>query len=113
VTDDLCMHELDPRTCSICLHGTARKIEDTLVITECGSENCDAEIFWVETQKGKLMPVDAEPTGIGNIVIVGRTLTGAVSVRYLSTREMEDSTENRYTSHFATCVDAARYRRNR
>ena len=87
--------------------------EPDFVIAQCSSENCNADVIWVETQNHKLMPIDAEPTGIGNIVIVGRLLNGAVSVRYLSTREQEDSTEDRYTSHFATCPDAGRFRRNR
>jgi hypothetical protein len=56
-------------------------------VTNCRS--CDAKIVWLKTAKGKSMPVDAATVEEGD--------------------ELFD--HKRHVSHFATCPDAARYRK--
>lgn len=107
--DDLCIHELDPRTCSLCLHGTARTRESVPPETECGS--CHAAIRWVVTAKGKAMPIDADPSEDGAFVINGRSLTGDTLVEFVKPSFRPMTSADRYSSHFATCPDADEHRR--
>ena len=66
--------------------------------------SCGAEIIWAQTEFGKLMPMDAEPT----------ILPGAFTL------ESQDGTSTKrarlvgryYISHFATCPNAAEHRRS-
>lgn len=67
--------------------------------------SCAAEIIWAHTEKGKRIPLDAEPVEGGNIelrdgiaTIYGQAIFG---------------TEALYVSHFATCPDAAEHRSRR
>lgn len=73
-----------------------------MAIEHCRS--CNAPIVWAKTEKGKPMPVDAEPVADGNIelqagiakvVKAGEVLPGTLL----------------YKSHFATCVHAASHRK--
>lgn len=69
--------------------------------------SCDAAIRWVLTPKGKRMPLDPEPSPAGNVLVedgVGLTLGGDLLIAAL--HEERDL----YTSHFATCPNAARHR---
>lgn len=75
--------------------------------TTCRS--CSAEVFWVETEKGKRMPVDAEPSDAGNIVIRHDGIA-----HYLTAEDKlhpKYSGEHRYTSHFATCPQKDQWRK--
>jgi hypothetical protein len=65
--------------------------------------SCNAEIIWARTESGKAMPLDAEPTEDGNVKIVG----GFAVVGGLQLLDPGP----RYTSHFATCPNAAQHRR--
>lgn len=76
--------------------------------------SCGAEIIWVLTQKGKRMPIDAEPREDGNIEIVKRDPGEPPLVRYLT--GSEDTLPgfdlpDRYVSHFATCPHADQHRK--
>jgi len=71
--------------------------------------SCFAEIIWCSTWKGKLIPVDAEPTANGNLVMRQQDFGPPVVVQYHT--KMGPSV--RYTSHFATCPSSARWRRKR
>jgi hypothetical protein len=65
--------------------------------------SCDAPIEWAITTKGQRIPLDPEPGPGGNLVLVdgvARHPTLGEGVPYLQ-----------YTSHFATCPDAERFRR--
>lgn len=76
--------------------------------SRCGS--CDAQILWVVSESGKAVPLDLAPDPTGRVVIetpddpreaaVGRVL-----------KKGEETTEPRFTSHFATCPDAEQHRR--
>jgi hypothetical protein len=65
--------------------------------------SCGAKIFWYYTASGKLMPVDAEPCADGNLAI---NYDGTVMVVGSGSGR-----QPRYRSHFATCPNAARHRR--
>lgn len=63
---------------------------------------CSAVIEWHKTAKGKNIPIDPDPHPDGNI-------TFDESAR--SVYAPKGSKPKMYRSHFATCVDAARFRR--
>lgn len=68
--------------------------------------SCEAEIIWASTVTGKAMPIDAAPSESGNLVYGN----GAVSTASDEDRRLH---RPRYTSHFATCPDAPRFRKAR
>lgn len=82
---------------------------------ECRS--CGAPMIWAETANGKRMPVDADPVEGASFVLVeapddGRLLAIHVSKAwpdYMAAGEVDAA--DRYTSHFATCPDAGKFRR--
>lgn len=86
-------------------------------MSQCRS--CHAEIEWVVTERGKNMPIDAEPVEGGNLVFTG-TIHHSVGrasyreVRYLR-KGIQPSTllgesEETYVSHFATCPNSEQHR---
>lgn len=68
-------------------------------------KSCHAPILFTDTATGSTMPLDPTPTVEGNIEIDGM---GRAVVR----KKQADGLR-RYTSHFATCPDAARHRKAR
>jgi len=72
-------------------------------IRSCRS--CGAEIVWVETENKKRMPIDAEPTDAGKFVLEDE---GTDTPRALY---RPGANGERFTSHFATCPNAAEHRR--
>ena len=78
--------------------------------------SCGAKIMWVQTEKGRRMPVDDEPTDQGNITLVRRV--DNIPLAYVlaaSEIAMMSMAERRklFTSHFATCPSADRWRKKR
>jgi len=74
-------------------------------VSQCRS--CNAEVKWVVMKTaqglGGKNPLDAVPVPDGNIVIEeghGRIL-----------KKDEVTTQDKYKSHFATCLDAAKHRK--
>lgn len=74
--------------------------------------SCGVLILWATTEAGKRMPVDAEPSLMGNLWLdyagdgsdpVARPVT-------LENAHLEE-TETRFVSHFATCPEAGEWRR--
>ncbi len=81
-------------------------------------KSCGAPIFWAESDRtGVSMPVDAEPSGAGNIQLVDRR--GKIVAQMLggSAKNIRDAAwaltgkHTLRTSHFATCPNAAAHRR--
>ena len=71
---------------------------------------CGAPVIWVQTDKGKTMPIDPDPVEHGNLRLIPVGETG--KVHYLKKGELEeDSPEPRYVSHFATCPNAKQHRK--
>lgn len=82
--------------------------------------SCGAPIEWAYTAKDELMPVDAEPNREGNIVTYREGDTDIIRAKVLGPLELEElyeveaeygGQEELYTSHFATCPDAAKWRK--
>jgi len=83
-------------------------------LSRCRS--CNAEIVWCKTEAGKMMPVDAVPDfEKGSIVlrpqppVVGGKQAPPLAIQHVSSAQMPD--DDLYTSHFATCPDAKKWRR--
>lgn len=70
---------------------------------------CRAEITWVKTAAGKSMPLDAEPTEDGNVVLVNGL---AVVLHARGAEGVAAVGATRYTPHWATCPQSAQHRRN-
>jgi hypothetical protein len=67
---------------------------------------------WVKTSKGKVMPIDDEPSSAGRFVIDDDDEDHHhPRVRFLG--EKEDYTGERFTSHFATCPHASQHRKKK
>jgi hypothetical protein len=74
--------------------------------------SCNASIVWARTrQKGKFIPLDAEPDALGNLVI--GPPWGADPPTVDVVKPGDNVARDRYTSHFATCKNAALHRRPR
>jgi hypothetical protein len=76
---------------------------------ECRS--CKAAVIWAETEAGKRMPVDAEPSADGNVRLRERDGLAPLAV-VLKVAEVFGKTGLR-TSHFKSCPDAADWRGKR
>lgn len=69
--------------------------------------SCGAQIFFARTEKGRRMPIDAEPVAGGNLsLILGPPHLAEVRV-------VEVDGMNRYVSHFATCPQSAAHRKGK
>lgn len=79
---------------------------------------CKADIEFIPTESGRLMPVDAMPASTGNLELVeanGRRFLRSVKIDPEDDGVANGPDDNpyrltRYTSHFATCTEAAKYR---
>lgn len=75
--------------------------------------SCGAPVRWIRSATtGKNMPLDAEPTSDGNILI---DTLGLAHVHASPTAAIERGIPDqpRYLSHFTTCPDAAAHRRRK
>lgn len=80
--------------------------------------SCRAPIRWaVHETTGRRMPLDPSPVADGNVVVVEwRETSGvfALPVIGVGAKALDRAvTRYRYTSHFATCPNAKRHRRDR
>lgn len=81
----------------------------TVTLAVCKA--CKGSVIWGETSAGKLMPVNAEPVADGNLRLMYGPGGGKVLI--ITGAPPEGSAEPRFMSHFATCPEAARYRREK
>lgn len=81
--------------------------------------SCDAEVRWVKTENDKWIPLDVPQTvishGIERIVLTPYAPVGNIVIRggrahILGASEAVEPAEERYTSHFATCPQAGKWR---
>jgi hypothetical protein len=75
---------------------------------------CGAPMIWAVTEAGKRMPLDAEPVPGGLFILDpadGATRGGSVPPVARYARRDLATIGARYTSHFATCPSASRFRR--
>jgi hypothetical protein len=70
---------------------------------------CGASIQWVETERGKRMPIDSRPSEQGTIVLRHRFAEPPLAIAGVPPEAFPG--EPRYTSHFATCPQAADWRK--
>lgn len=105
MTDTECAHGDDPTTCPPCQRVPTH---DGPEVADCRS--CGAEIIWTVTERGKRMPVDAEPRPDGNIRLEQSTAGAPLTAVY--SRASLLSMEERHTSHFATCPQSGQWRRS-
>src|SRR6266540_5604536 len=74
-------------------------------VQECRSPRCKQPIIWTLTERGRDMPVDAEPSKGGNVALRwnadGDTVMSSVPKPHLAFGR-----HDLHMSHFATCPDA-------
>ncbi len=78
--------------------------------TQCRS--CRAEIIWGKTQNGKNMPVDAQPSRSGTVVLDvhnGVVYAGVLLGAQLAS--VRRSTRPLYEPHWVNCPDAKTWRK--
>lgn len=83
-------------------------------IRYCNS--CGAPIRWAETLSGAKMPVDAEPHPEGNLIAcpsVGPNVVAVYKREELRLLAQAHPNAERWRSHFASCPDAAKHRKEK
>ena len=77
--------------------------------------SCGAPILWAITGKAsKPMPVDAEPSPDGNLVLTeDGAQSRAIVLDKIQLRFARERGEALHCSHFATCPEASDWRRKR
>lgn len=74
--------------------------------------SCDAEIFWVTTEAGKSMPLDALPSADGNVMVsrpAGKPVAAVLAGLFLA--EARESGRVLYMPHHATCPQGEAWRK--
>lgn len=74
-------------------------------MTACRS--CLAPLIWGISTKGHRMPLDKDPNPEGNIEIDDDSFIVVLTAE----AKAQPATRPRYTSHFATCPNAAKHRK--
>jgi len=69
--------------------------------------SCNAEIIWATTNKGKAMPIDAEPNPAGNVELIP-TPAGPRAIVHGQSPLMAEHPV--HTTHFQTCPNADEWR---
>lgn len=69
---------------------------------------CPGQIIWAVTERGKDMPVDAEPSPEGTVLLEQE---GARLVARVLPAHRAFGRKDLRKSHFASCPDAAKWRR--
>lgn len=70
---------------------------------------CGDSFAWARTHKGKRIPIDLTPNPSGNIALYRESDAGLPRATIMAKGDVPKG--DRYLSHFATCPDAARFRR--
>ncbi len=82
--------------------------------SQCRS--CQAPIQWVITERGVMMPLDADPQPDGNIILTvsgARALSTEAKQNAVLLAESTDQALTFYRSHFASCPFAKRHRKKK
>jgi hypothetical protein len=74
--------------------------------------SCGASILWAKTTTGKSMPIDTAPAADGNVILQSRQGLQPLAIVFGAGTAPPDN-QARYTSHFATCSQAAKHRSTR
>lgn len=78
-------------------------------IEHCRS--CNGPIIWAITSKDRTMPIDAEPTAHGNVVLEYRG--GFTPLALVLNNTQRFGRTGLRTSHFATCPQAGSWRQGK
>lgn len=76
--------------------------------------SCGAPLRWAKTLNDKAIPLDAEPSSAGNIVLTERTDPAAPLARVLAGADLFDARAvgtELWLSHYVTCPDSDKWRR--
>lgn len=79
-------------------------------------KSCGAEIVWTETTRGRRMPVDAEPSERGNVLVAGlkpEPMPKAYVYGSLEALQLRDQGVELHAAHHATCPNADDWRTER
>lgn len=71
--------------------------------------SCHAPVIWAVTEAARSMPVDAEPSAAGTLVLEQR-VEGRPPLARTIKAELRGGRTDLHTSHFATCPEAAKWR---
>ena len=78
-------------------------------------KSCHKTIWWTVTTNGTKMPIDAHTYPDGNVTIKSDGRGGYIATvhgpLFLDALDRQEPEPNRFKSHFATCPDAAKFRR--
>lgn len=87
------------------------KSKATPPVSKCSS--CSAPIYFAKNpETGNLMPVDAEPSPKGNLVLSYKPIAGELLLRFTSSLPLEQlEGRKRYQPHFASCPQASMHRK--
>lgn len=81
-------------------------------MTACAS--CGAQIFWAISVNGSRMPIDADPTPEGNVIVMQSRSNPENKKCVVLSRDAERPKDRRlFTSHFSTCPNAKQHRKAR
>lgn len=76
--------------------------------------SCTAPVRWVRIKNtSKLMPLDAEPDPLGLVEVLDELAGPGTPYAVVHGQQTLLDDGNRYTSHFATCPQAAQWRKTR
>lgn len=83
-------------------------------VTVCGSPRCNGKIMFATTENGRQMPVDVDPHPDGMLAVRWQgDVLRVVAVPKGQREAQRKLVGGLYRSHFASCVDAAYYRRRK
>ncbi len=77
-------------------------------LATCSS--CGASIVWAVTEKGKPIPIDAEPVAEGNVYLRGADDPRNPPVASMAFTKQPASAAGPYVTHFVTCPNADEHR---
>lgn len=82
--------------------------------------SCGARVLWVRTERGRLMPLDQEPSESGSVIVrMGHGVAQATAhvetmeERAARLRCQEPAGRTAYVPHWETCPQAAAWRKPR
>lgn len=76
-------------------------------------QSCLQPIRWAKTAAGRSMPLDPVPVYDGNVVVETWRGDNPTVIVFSKPEDVPASEPLRYKSHFVTCPDAARFRKDR
>lgn len=81
----------------------------TMVKSSDQCKSCGARVIWCETDAGKSMPVDSEPTRGANLLVEERR--GRDPLVRVVRPALAFGRTDLHTSHFVSCPDSKRWRK--